>query len=77
MRRSSALFALALACARTSAPPGAPVPRTVEPAATYLGTGPVVVLHGEDFTPAAVQRINGGGEVVVDAGFRAFLGEVE
>ena len=77
MRRSSVLFALALACARTSAPPGAPVPSAVEPKGTYLGTGPAVVLHGQDFTPAAVQRLNGGSEIEVDAVFRAFLGNVE
>ncbi len=77
MRRSSALFALALACARTSAPPGAPVPGTVEPKGTYVGTGPAVVLHGEGFTPAAAQRLNGGGQIEVDADFRAFLGQVE
>ena len=77
MRRSSALLALALACARTSAPPGAPVPWTVEPKGTYVGNGPAVVLHGEDFTPAAVQRLNGGGEIEVDAVFRAYLGDVE
>jgi len=35
------------------------------------------VLHGEDFTPAAAQRLNGGGEIEVDAVFRAFLGNVE
>lgn len=77
MRRSSALFAVALACARTSAPPGAPLPRAVEPKGTYFGTGPAVVLHGEGFTPAAMQRINGGGEIEVDANFRAFLGLLE
>jgi len=62
---------------RTSAPPEAPLPRAVEPKGTYFGTGPVVVLHGEGFTPAAIQRINGGGLIEVDADFRAFLGQLE
>jgi len=35
------------------------------------------VLHGEGFTPAAAQRLNGGGQIEVDADFRAFLGQVE
>jgi hypothetical protein len=74
LKRCSALLACAFACARTSAPPPGPAPAAVEPAGSYAGRETSVVLRGERFTPAAAQRLNGGGGIAVDADFRAFLG---
>jgi hypothetical protein len=42
--------------------------------AGYASRATSVVLRGDEFTPSAAQRLNGGGRVVVDTSFRASLG---
>ena len=49
----------------------------MEPAAAYAGQQVEVLLHGEEFNPAVVQQLSGGSHIALDAGFRAFLGDVE
>ena len=76
MRRVSALL-LAAACSRVSAQPPPPSPASVEPARGYAGRETPILVHGDGFTPAIVQKLGSGSGLAVDAGFHAFLADVE